>query len=324
MTDSASSEPPDLPAIHVALAADDLFAMPMAATIASLAANPAPDHRMEITILDGGIKAPNVGRIEALASDRCSLRWVQPTSPRLDQLVRGSTSNYPAANWFRLLLPELMPDSVDRVIYLDTDVVVEDSLAELWDLDLGDAWLAGAGHGFSIADAGHLAPLELDIDSTRPYHNAGVLLIDLAAWREHDVTGRVLEFMSRHSEGLPFPDQDALNVSLIDRWVTLAPRWNQTVAIRNYADGRPSLYPPKLIREALDDPAVVHFTEVKPWVRACAHPERQRFFHYLDQTPWMGWRPTKADETRRLARRAMRRGRKVAGRYMAKSRLGAA
>ena len=323
MTDSVSPEA-TLPAIQVALAADDLFAMPMAATIASLVANLDPDHRLEITILDGGIKSPNVERIQALAADRCSLRWIRPESPRLDALVSGSTSNYPAANWFRLLLPELMPGSVDRVIYLDTDVVVEDSLAALWTLDLGGAWLAGAGHGFSIADAGHLAPLQLDIDASRPYHNAGVLLLDLGAWREHDVTDQVLEFMSHHADGLPFPDQDALNVSLIDRWVTVDPRWNQTVAIRNYADGRPCLYSSEQIREALDDPAVVHFTEVKPWVRACAHPEKHRFFHYLDQTPWVGWRPTKADETRRLARRAIRRGRKVAGRYLAKAGLGAA
>ena len=69
MTDSVSPEA-TLPAIQVALAADDLFAMPMAATIASLVANLDPDHRLEIAILDGGIKSPNVERIQALAADR--------------------------------------------------------------------------------------------------------------------------------------------------------------------------------------------------------------------------------------------------------------
>jgi len=323
MTGAGGADRASPPAIHLALAADDLFVVPMAATIASLAATADPGHRLEITVLDGGIRPANVELIETLASPRCTVEWVRPESPRLDSLVRTSVSNYPAAAWYRLLLPELMPESVDRVIYLDTDVIVEDSLAGLWHTELGQGWLAGVGHGFSIADAGHLTPLGLDIDLTGHYYNAGVLLLDLAAWRDNGVVDLVLDFLARHSDVLPFPDQDALNLALVDRWVTVAPRWNQTVAIRNYADGRSSLYEPEQIREALDDPAVVHFTEVKPWVRACPHPQRDRFFHYLDQTPWSGWRPTKAEETRRLARRAFRRGRKLAGRYMARAGIGA-
>lgn len=317
------SDASELPAVQVAVAADDFFAMPMAATLASIMINLDTEYRLEVTVLDGGIKPANVEKVERLTSPRCTLHWVRPDSPRFDQLVRRSASNYPAASWFRLLLPVVMPESVNRVIYIDTDVVVEDDLAKLWRTDLGDAWLAGAGCGFSMADAGHLSQLDLDVDLSGHYYNTGVLVIDLAAWRANDVVDLAFDYISSHSDVLPFADQDTLNIALSERWHTLPPRWNQTMAIRNHADGRPGLYDLAEIEEAVENPAIIHFTEVKkPWFLGCTHPEVDRFFHYLDHTAWSGWRPTRIEETRRLARRAIRRGRKVADRYLAKAGVG--
>jgi lipopolysaccharide biosynthesis glycosyltransferase len=291
--------------------------MPMAATLASVAANLDPDHRLVVTILDGGIKPANVARLQALASPTCELNWIRPRSARLDRLVRDAKTNYPPAAWFRLLLPEIIPETIDRIIYLDTDVVVEGDLAELWHTDLGGAWLGGVGCGFPVSEVKHLAPLHPDGAERGHYYNTGVLVFDLAAWRANDVLDQVLEFIHEHPEALMFADQDALNIALFDRWHTLAPRWNQTVAIRNHADGRPSLYPVDALRQAITDPAVIHFTEVeKPWLLACVHPQQDRFFHYLDQTRWAGWRPTRIAEARRLARRAMRRARKLASRSL--------
>ncbi len=310
--------------IHVALSADDFFAMPMAVTITSMLSHLEPGHRLEVTVLDGGIKARNLARLRSMATSRCGIRIVKPENPRLDALIGQAHTFYPAAAWSRLLLVDLMPESVERVVYLDTDVVVQDSVSKLWEVDLHGAWLGAVGCGFPIGQLEHLRGIEIESGETRHYYNTGVLVFDLAAWRANQVLDRVFDVIAEHPEALFFADQDALNIALVDHWHTLPARWNQTVALRNHADGRPGVYPVDEAKEAAENPAVIHYTELgKPWHRGCTHPDQDRFFHYLDQTAWAGWRPTRFRDLRQLAGRALRKGRRLIGRRLRRRSAGA-
>ena len=94
----------------------------------------------------------------------------------------------PAAHWYRIFLPELLPD-VDRVLYLDGDLIALESLAPLWSTNLGDNYLGAVTNVFQ---SDHLnRPHELGLSEPSSYFNSGVLLMDLAAMRRDGCTEEV-------------------------------------------------------------------------------------------------------------------------------------
>ena len=153
---------------------------------------------------------------------------------------------------------------------------------------------------------------ELGFKPEAAYFNAGVLLIDLAAWRVADVSRRLLECLEEHRRHVVFWDQYALNVVLAGRWGQLDLRWNQGSHVFHYPTWEQSPFDRQTYEQVRRDPYIVHFTtRAKPW-RACRHPLRGEFFKYLDRTAWAGWRPPRLKvflELMKAEERRLRRSR---------------
>lgn len=185
--------------------------------------------------------------------------------------------------WYRLLLPELAPE-VDKVIFLDADTLVLQSLKPLLETDLADSVLAAVSNA---NPSEHV--LRLGLDPNAPYFNAGVMVMNLAAMREEHFGRRGLALgRERHADFI-FNDQDVLNVLADGRWKQLHPRWN--------AMSHLWLRPHTVDRESVDlmdatasaSPAIVHFEgfqTVKPWFYRSLHPHRFLYRQYRAQTPW--------------------------------------
>ncbi len=286
--------------MHVALAVDAGFAMPLAATLASVAAAH-PPGAVRATVVHDGLAADEIDRAEAGLAGKLAVRWLR-VDP--DAVAGAHFSDFlTRASLFRMLLPRVLPDE-QRVIYLDSDIVVADSLLPLWEQELG-----GTPVG-AVRDAGApfpVGPLGTDwrglgLEPSTPYLNTGVLLIDLDAWRRDDLGERTIDLL-RGARPV-WGDQDGLNAVLGGRWLELPRRWNlQSPDARGV--GLAWALWREDVEEALADPAVVHFTERdKPWMYGCEHPLAEVWFEALDRTAWSGWRPRRPrDLHRRLARR---------------------
>lgn len=119
------------------------------------------------------------------------------------------TKRYPQEMYYRLLAAHLLPDTLDRVLYLDPDILVINPLRPLWELDMQGKLFAAASHTGVTELANNVNRLRLGTDSD--YFNSGVLLIDLRACRESILPEEVFAFAAEHSKGLILPDQDVLN-----------------------------------------------------------------------------------------------------------------
>ena len=93
--------------------------------------------------------------------------------------------NWTVETLFRLLLPDLLPESVERILYLDVDLIINHDIAELYEMPLGDDALAGAadrnGKEFVM---GFMSGKEREtfdafIKNGYQYFNAGVLLLNI-------------------------------------------------------------------------------------------------------------------------------------------------
>jgi lipopolysaccharide biosynthesis glycosyltransferase len=105
----------------------------------------------------------------------------------------------------RLLIPELFPDD-DRVMYIDSDMLIVGSLREAWECDLTDKYLA-AVHDM-LPSPTEMKSIKLD---PAQYFNAGFLMINLEAWRSHTVAQSCIDALSAPDCPYLLQDQSALN-----------------------------------------------------------------------------------------------------------------
>ncbi len=182
-------------------------------------------------------------------------------------------SRFSSCTHFRLFdVPDHCGD-LERVVYLDSDVVLMSPADELLYMDLRGKTAAAAVDlpAHATLDAPGVLPgwPGRERYKGRPYFNSGVLVIDLEKWRRTRVSERAVEFLEQYPDSTRFYDQDPLNVALIDDWLILDPRWNLEPGFV----GTPSFersVPPELWPQYAkweDEARIWHFmgSRRKPW-----------------------------------------------------------
>lgn len=193
----------------------------------------------------------------------------------------------------RLFVGRILPETVERVLYLDGDTIVLEPLDELWNMELN---LPLAMSIEPVTHRRHLKELGMPEDAF--YCNSGVILFNLKLWREKQCEKRVLEYYRERSKELIAPDQDALNGALTGEIAALEPRYNFCTNFINYPYAtlkklmRPADYiPEETFEKSKRAPAIIHYLgEERPWREGNKHPYRDEFRKYLSDTPW-GDRP---------------------------------
>ena len=199
--------------MHIAAGADNRFAMPMAVTLYSALANLEHGTDVSLYVLDGGISPENKRRLaEVLNVDHVelTLEWLNPDLSALCGLK--TTHTFSQAAYLRLLIPELLP-GVDRVIYLDSDLVVERDLGKLWRSEMdGRSTLAVKDYRYpyvSCVDWAGETYTAVSCARDAPYCNSGVLVMDLEAWRTTQIAQRAVAYMQQFRSSFGGPTRTA-------------------------------------------------------------------------------------------------------------------
>lgn len=292
-TSDRTSPLPQTP-IAIAFAADANYAMPLAVTIQSLLANFDDDRNITIFVIDGGLTPAQKRRIaQSIPAQTVELIWVQPSQAILDNLP--VSEKYPVSIYYRLLLPQIVPNHIKKIIYLDADLVVRGNIGTLWDVPSDDYYALAVLNlcQRTMAMVKHLDHEKFGIAPDCKYFNTGVLVINLEKWRSDAIPEQAIKFLEANADSVIFPDQDALNIVLAGKWGELDPRWNQMHTLHLYSSWEESPYDKDLFTKVVNDPYIIHFTTPpKPWHTGCQHPQQHLFFQYLDMTAWRGWRNT--------------------------------
>lgn len=183
------------------------------------------------------------------------------------------THHIKTATYFRLSLADILPQDVEKALYLDCDLVVNGSVAELADIRMGGGYLRAVEHCFPCENKKHLK--KFGIDPYSDYFNAGVMLINLKKWREDGLTGKLMAFAFDSRDDILWWDQDVLNIMLHGGWKRLPPKFNLIWEIMESESADPE------IKEAQAGPAVIHYTRsVKPWHWNSWHAHRGLYWKY--------------------------------------------
>ena len=131
------------------------------------------------------------------------------------------------ATMYRLLLPQLLYPEIEKIIYLDSDIVVNLDIKELWQIKLNGKALAAIPESFNRNDVKFAFGLCKDnVIKAEDYFNAGVLLINLNVFqKKHDTLIRAIKAVSSNPE-YKFFDQDVLNYCFSSQALKLSVKFN--------------------------------------------------------------------------------------------------
>ena len=120
-----------------------------------------------------------------------------------------TTSRYPEEIYYRIFAAKYLPDTVDKVLYLDPDIIVNGSLRPLYNMPLDEYYFAAASHTGPFLRK--FNEIRLDMDEESPYINSGVMLMNLKRLREEQNYEDVFDFIEKRKSFLMLPDQDIIS-----------------------------------------------------------------------------------------------------------------
>lgn len=272
---------PDENAIHVFFAADDKFSQHLGVALTSILHSASANDKYYFHIMDGGISSKHKRILSKLVNGNIEFIWIN--DKLFDKLSITETMKHTTKHtYYRYLIPELKPE-LDKAIYLDCDLVVKQSLSELWNMPLESNYAAACEDtwAYPVFDW----KLELGLKEKSFYFNAGVLLLNLAQMRIDKLKSTLFECSARINNTMKYQDQDVLNLVLEDKVKLLPVKWNlQQTA---FFDTGSTRYSSEEIEVARVNPAIIHFSgAIKPWQSGCLNPLWQEYFNFLSMSPW--------------------------------------
>lgn len=191
---------------------------------------------------------------------------------------------YSRAMYYRLLAAQLLPGSLDRILYLDPDILTIGSLRPLYDMDMGDALYAAAVHEGLVNLSSPVNKIRLSNYETEGYFNSGVLLMNLPRIREAVSPDAIFRYAQENRQLLILPDQDILNglygagIMKIDETL-----WNYDA--RKYREYLLASQGEKDIAWVMGNTAILHFCgKNKPWKKNSRGRFTALYRHYMHLT----------------------------------------
>ena len=261
--------------IHIALATDNNYAVHCATTIASILS-----HNTDVFfhILHSGLSEVNMTKIEETITKLDFFSEVQFIDVSCNNFEKFPMNrpHISEATYYRLMLHEVLP-TLDKVLYLDCDLLVLGDLKELYDLNIDDYFVAAAK---DETDNYHKHRLHV-----KDYFNAGVSLLNLKALRR--APGSILfhDALAHNADKIECQDQDIMNIAFNHNVKLIPITYNANSTMFHPDIFTDASYSVADERRAKYEPKILHFTgEHKPWQFTCCHPLKSAYLKYLLRT----------------------------------------
>jgi lipopolysaccharide biosynthesis glycosyltransferase len=207
------------PVLHLAFQADQNYVDGFVATLCGVLRHLPRATRVNVFLIDCGLLPETrhrLSRLFAVRHPRVSLNYLLLEADVLDRLPFPEGLQHANRSVYaRIFLPELLP-SLERILYLDCDLIVDADLSPLAVLPLDGAVIAAARD-----------EEQKNADDTAPDFNSGLMVMDLAAMRASDLTRRAVA--DAGAQNTRHGDQTLLNSLLRGQWKRLDRRWNRQV-----------------------------------------------------------------------------------------------
>lgn len=270
--------------IAVFCSADSRYVLYCCVMLHSLIRHASQAWNYDLVVLEEELSPADKQQIASLAEGRAniSIRFFN-VSACMQGHVFHVNETLTLATWYRIFAPSIFRQ-YEKVLYLDVDVIVLADIAELYNVDMGENWLAGCSDLTQIAVVARKGGAYLRDRVGVPPHsyvNAGVLLFNICQMNRYHVEHKCIEAAQRyHFES---HDQDTLNHVCAGHVLLLDQAWN-VFPVRGFEAHVPgeSL---RLWQAARQTPRIIHYVMDKPWADPLSD-EAGRWWAEAARTPY--------------------------------------
>lgn len=286
--------------INIVFASDNNYAQHTAVAMASVLVNTKVPQRIQFYLIDDEIQPGNKEKITKTVQNLGgNIEFIKIKNSRLeDCYVSGELSR---ASYFRLDIANILDKSIEKIIYLDCDLLVYDDIEKMWQLDMGGKPVA------ATCDLGIMASARvrkqknkfIGLSFDAPYFNAGVLIMDLKKWRDGNYAEAIIALATQNK--YPNHDQDALNKFFMNNWQEIPLRWDVIPPVFNLF--LKILTKPDLRKKAIEaklNPAIFHYAGgYKPWEYEIHDGFNDKYYEYLKFTEYKDAKMPQFDRRRK-------------------------
>lgn len=261
--------------INICFIADNDYVLPTSVAITSLCRNSDIEYQYSVYVVmpeNSSYSAKRYLSENAFGYDNVTVKVVEASLSELEDLHRGGSTQYLAATTAALLkfkLANLFPE-LDKMLYLDGDIIVRDDLTALYKYELGDNYVAAVRDLPQVLYDKQQLGEEI---SGRDYFNSGVMLLNLKKMRDEDAEGRLVETKKNYADQ-SLMDQNILNI--VFKGLVLQLPFVYNTCYINLVGSRKRYSIEKLnnlygtsyknVYEILPDIKIMHFSsKLKPW-----------------------------------------------------------
>ena len=278
--------------MNILYACKDNYARHLAVSMTSLFDRNRRVKKLTVYVISMGISRESQEKLHAIAAQYGrELVFIElPDVTRYLSHTAEGGFDISVTGW--LFAGRLLPKEIGRILYIDCDTVIAQSLMELWRTNLDGYVLAAVMEPTIYTEV----KKNLGLTGQDIYIDAGVLLIDLKRWRETDAEGRLLDFYEKKEGKLFACDQDMVNGTLQKEIKTLPPKYNFFPNYRYFSYKDLVRHMPSYARvteaefkEAKHHPVIIHYAgDERPWIAGNMNHYRKAYEKYLAMTPWAG------------------------------------
>lgn len=271
--------------IHIALCFDNNFVMQAGVTLLSIVRSN-KHNKIIFHLFVSNISNEEKENIKSLATDNCTVIFYNVNTALLkDCPINPQIHSRSIAKYFRILIPTIIDDKIEKILYLDCDIIVVKDLNDLFKINLGEK---------AIGVVYDQKPFEIEnfnrlrIDKEAGYFNSGVMMINNKVWKEKKYSNEIFELIEKEKGNLEWEDQDVLNMMFSNNRVLYSLEYN----LQNdmlYIDNKIYWKDREELNQAINHPSIIHFCGNKPWNKSCKHPYKQLWLDYLYNTPWKNY-----------------------------------
>ena len=286
--------------INIVFASDNNYAQHTAVAMASVLVNTKVPKRIQFYLIDDEIQQENKEKITKTVQNLGgNIEFIKIKNSRLeDCYVSGELSR---ASYFRLDIANILDENIEKIIYLDCDLLVYDDIEKMWQLDMGGKPVA------ATCDLGIMASARVRKQKNKfiglpfdaPYFNAGVLIMDLKKWRDGNYAEAIIALATQNK--YPNHDQDALNKFFMNNWQEIPLRWDVIPPVFNLF--LKIVTKPDLRKKAIEaklNPAIFHYAGgYKPWEYEIHDGFNDKYYEYLKLTEYKDAKMPQFDKRRK-------------------------
>lgn len=277
--------------LTVIFSSDDQYSKHLGISVTSLLENNNAFDSIDIYVIDRDIDRENKKRIINIVDKyKRTIKFI--SFKHIENKIKGNIDNSKSISIYaRLYIQNILPKEVNKIIYFDSDSIINCDLTELWNIDVNDYYIAGVEDTIPSKYKELIGLYKNDI-----YINSGMLLINLEKWRKDNLEEKFTKFINFYNGFVPHHDQGVINGVCKGKILKIHPKYNCNSNFYSFSSEEikyifsiTKYYSQTELDNAINNPVFLHYTPGflnRPWIRGCIHPKKDLYIKYKELTPW--------------------------------------